>query len=106
MYISKNEGANFWLHILTNLQKQGVEDILITSVDGLSGFPQAINSIFPNTEVQFCILHQIRNSLRYVASKNQKEFMQDLKLVYKALSKEIAEVELDKLKKNGVLCIL
>jgi transposase-like protein len=97
LYLSENEGANFWLQVLTDLSNRGVEDILIASVDGLSGFPEAINSIFPQTEVQLCIVHQIRNSLKYVASKNQKEFMRDLKRVYRAISKEAAELELDKL---------
>jgi len=100
LYLSENEGANFWLQILTDLHNRGVEDILIASVDGLSGFPEAINSIFPQTEVQLCIVHQIRNSLKYVASKNQKEFMRDLKRVYKAVSKEAAELELDKLEEK------
>lgn len=77
-----------------------MEDILIASVDGLKGFPEAINAIFPKTEVQLCIVHQIRNSLRYVASKNQKEFMKDLKLVYQAVSKDAAELELDKLEEK------
>lgn len=97
LYLSENEGANFWLQVLTDLSNRGVEDILIASVDGLSGFPEAINSIFPQTEIQLCIVHQIRNSLKYVASKNQKEFMRDLKRVYRAISKEAAELELDKL---------
>ena len=100
LYLSENEGANFWLQVLTDLSNRGVEDILIASVDGLSGFPEAINSIFPQTEVQLCIVHQIRNSLRYVASKNQKEFMQDLKRVYQAISKEAAEIELDRLEEK------
>jgi len=97
LYIGESEGANFWLGVLTKLQNRGVEDILIASVDGLNGFPEAIKSIFPKTEVQLCIVHQIRNSLKYVASKDQKEFMKDLKLVYQATSKEIAEDELLKL---------
>jgi transposase-like protein len=100
LYLSENEGANFWLQVLTDLSNRGVEDILIASVDGLSGFPKAINTIFPQTEVQLCIVHQIRNSLKYVASKNQKEFMCDLKRVYRAVSKEAAEVELDKLEEK------
>ena len=100
LYLSESEGANFWLQVLTDLNNRGVEDILIASVDGLKGFPEAINAIFPQTEVQLCIVHQIRNSLRYVASKNQKEFMKDLKLVYKAISKEAAEVELDRLEEK------
>jgi transposase-like protein len=91
LYLSENEGANFWLQVLTDLNNRGVEDILIASIDGLKGFPEAINAIFPNTEIQLCIVHQIRNSIRYVASKNQKEFMKDLKLIYQAISKESAE---------------
>jgi transposase-like protein len=100
LYLSENEGANFWLQVLTDLNNRGVEDILIASVDGLKGFPEAINAIFPKTEVQLCVVHQIRNSIRYVASKNQKEFLKDLKLVYGALSKEAAETELDKLEEK------
>jgi transposase-like protein len=95
LYLSENEGANFWLQVLTDLNNRGIQDILIASVDGLKGFPEAIKAIFPKTEVQLCIVHQIRNSIRYVASKNQKEFMKDLKLIYRAVSKEAAEVELD-----------
>lgn len=95
LYISENEGANFWLQVLTDLSNRGVVDILIACVDGLKGFPEAIESIFPDTEVQLCIVHQIRNSLRYVGSKNQKEFMADLKRVYKASNKDFAAVELD-----------
>ena len=97
LYIGESEGANFWLGVLTKLQNRGVKDILIASVDGLNGFPEAIKSIFPKTEVQLCIVHQIRNSLKYVSSQDQKEFMKDLKLVYQATSKEIAEDELLKL---------
>lgn len=97
LYLSQSEGANFWLSVLTDLQNRGIEDILIASVDGLTGFPEAINSIFPETEVQLCIIHQIRNSMKYVASKNQKAFMADLKPVYKALTKEAAEIALDEL---------
>ena len=97
LYIGESEGANFWLGVLTKLQNRGIKDILIASVDGLNGFPEAIKSIFPKTEVQLCIVHQIRNSLKYVASGDQKEFMKDLKPVYQAISKDIAEVELLKL---------
>jgi putative transposase len=95
LYISENEGANFWLQVLTDLSNRGVNDILIACVDGLKGFPEAIETIFPSTEVQLCIVHQIRNSLKYVGSKNQKEFMVDLKRVYKASTKDLAESELD-----------
>lgn len=97
LYLSESEGANFWLSVLTDLQNRGVEDILIASVDGLTGFPEAIESIFPQTEVQLCIVHQIRNSLRYVASKNHKAFMLDLKCVYRAASLSEAEMALDDL---------
>ncbi len=100
LYLSENESANFWLSVLTDLQARGVEDILIASVDGLKGFPEAINTIFPKTEVQLCIVHQIRNSLRYVVSKDQKEFAKDLKLIYQAPTKEIAEEELLKLEEK------
>lgn len=94
MYLSESEGANFWLSVLTDLQNRGVKDVLIACIDNLKGFAEAIVSIFPGTEVQSCIVHQIRNSLKYVASKNQKEFMADLKLVYQADTKEYAEEKL------------
>lgn len=97
LYLSESEGANFWLSVLTDLNNRGIEDILIASVDGLRGFPEAIKTIYPKTEVQLCIVHQIRNSLKYVASKDQKEFIKDLKLVYQATNKDIAEEELLKL---------
>ena len=76
-----------------------IQDILITSVDGLTGFPDAIQAIYPKTEVQLCIVHQIRNSLRYVGSKHHKAFMVDLKRVYQAMNKEAAESALDELEK-------
>ena len=88
------------LSVLTDLQARGVENILIASVDGLQGFPEAINAIFPKTEVQLCIVHQIRNSIKYVASKDQKEFTKDLKLIYQAPTKEIAQEELLKLEEK------
>jgi transposase-like protein len=96
-YVAESEGANFWLGVLNDLKERGVQDVLIACVDGLTGFPEAIKGVFPRTEVQLCIVHQIRNSLRYVASKNQKEFMYDLKTVYQAPSKDIAEHNLLKL---------
>jgi transposase-like protein len=97
MYLSESEGANFWLQVLTDLNNRGVQDILIAFTDNLKGFSEAILSVFPKTEIQTCTVHQIRNSLKYVASKDQKKFMADLKLVYRADTKEIAEIELDKL---------
>lgn len=108
MYVSENEGANFWLSVLTDLNHRGVQDILIASIDNLKGFEEAILTVFPKTEIQSCIVHQIRNSIRFVASKEQKEFMADLKPVYKALNKEAAELNLDALeekwgKKYGIV---
>ena len=91
IWITDNEGAKFWLNIVTELKNRGVEDILIASVDGLKGFSEAINSVFPQTVVQRCIIHQIRYSMKYVGSKYQKEFMADLKKVYKAPTKDAAE---------------
>ncbi len=94
LYVSESEGANFWLQVLTDLNNRGVKDVLIASIDNLTGFSEAIQSIYPQTEVQSCLVHQIRNSLKYVASKDQKEFMKDLKKVYRANSKDLAETEL------------
>lgn len=99
-YVAESEGANFWLGVLNDLKQRGVQDILIACVDGLTGFPEAIKGVFPRTEVQLCIVHQIRNSLKYVASKNQKEFMNDLKAVYQAPSKDTAEYNLLKLEEQ------
>ena len=97
MYISKSEGANFWLEVLSDLQNKGVRDILICCVDGLKGFPDAIQSVFPDTSVQLCIVHQIHSSIKHVGSKHQKEFLWNLKTVYGAVSKETAETQLDAL---------
>ena len=97
LYLSEHEGAHHWLTVLTDLHNRGVKDILIACVDGLKGFPEAIESIYPKTEIQHCIIHQIRNSLKYVASKNQKAFMADLKCVYKATTLNAAETALDEL---------
>jgi len=100
LYLNESEGAKFWLQVLTDLQNRGVEDILIASIDGLKGFPEAINSVFPNTEIQLCIVHQIRNSLKYVGSQYHKQFANELKKVYQAFTKEEAEIELDKLEEK------
>ncbi|SHM24963.1 Transposase (or an inactivated derivative) [Salegentibacter salegens] len=91
MYISESEGANFWLQVLTQLNNRGLKDILIACTDNLTGFSEAIHSVYPKTDIQLCIVHQIRNSMKYVASKDQKDFMKDLKLVYKADTKDQAE---------------
>lgn len=81
LYLSESEDANFWLSVLSDLQNRGVEDILIACVDRLAGLPEAINSIYPQTEVQLCVIHQIRNTIKYVASKHHKAFMTDMKPV-------------------------
>ena len=96
-HTNETEGAGFWLGVLSDLQNRGVNDILIACIDNLKGFAEAISTVFPSTEVQSCIVHQIRNSLKYVASKDQKEFMNNLKPVYRALSKTLAAQELEKL---------
>ncbi len=97
MYVSQSEGANFWLGVLTDLQNRGVKDILIACIDNLNGFPEAVSTVFPKVEIQTCIVHQIRNSLKYVASKDQKAFIKDLKPVYQADTLELAELRLEEL---------
>jgi len=100
MYVSQSEGANFWLGVITDLKQRGVEDILIASIDNLKGFDEAIRTIYPYTEIQTCVVHQIRNSIKYVASKDQKAFMADLKPVYRADNEAQALTELDSLKEK------
>lgn len=95
LYQGEHESASFWLQVLNDLSQRGVQDILIASIDNLKGFAEAIESIFPKTEVQLCVIHQIRNSLKYIPWKNQREFMKDLKQVYKANTIEIAQHNLD-----------
>lgn len=99
-YACESEGAHFWLGVLNDLKARGVEDILIACIDGLKGFPEAIAAAFPQTEIQLCVVHQIRNSLKHVASKNQKAFMVDLKTVYQAETKDLAEYNLLKLEEK------
>ncbi|MFV0529060.1 MAG: IS256 family transposase [Lachnospiraceae bacterium] len=96
MYVGENESAKFWLSIMNGLKNRGVKDILIACVDGLTGFPQAIEAVFPKTEVQHCIIHQIRNSTRFVSYKDIKALMTDLKRVYAAATEEIAYSELER----------
>lgn len=95
MYVGENESAKFWLSILNGLKNRGVKDILIACIDGLTGFPQAISAVFPDTEIQHCIIHQIRNSTKFVSYKDIKALMADLKRVYTAASEEVALMELD-----------
>jgi len=96
-YSCESEGAHFWLGVLNDLKARGLEDILIACIDGLKGFPEAILASFPKTEIQLCIVHQIRNSLKHVGSVNQKEFMKDLKTVYQAETLDKAEYNLEAL---------
>jgi putative transposase len=96
MWIGENESAKFWLSVLNDLKNRGVQDILITCVDNLTGFTQAISACYPKTEIQKCIIHQIRNSTRYVSYKDLKKVTADLKPIYKAVSEEMALVELDR----------
>lgn len=97
LYINETEGAKFWLQVLSDLQNRGVKDILIASIDNLKGFAEAIESIYPQTEVQLCVVHQIRNSTKYVAYKDLRPVMACLKTVYAASTKEQAETALDEL---------
>ena len=99
-YIGEAESSKFWMQVFTDLQNRGVDDILIGCFDGLKGMPEAISSIFPKTEIQLCIVHQIRNSIKYVGSLDQKEFAKDLKSIYKATSEEIGRESLRELDKK------
>ena len=96
MYIGENESAKFWLTVLNNLKNRGVEDMLIVSVDGLTGFPDAIEAVYPKAEIQKCIIHQIRNTTRFVSYKDIKPLMADLKRVYAAVDEPAALAELER----------
>ena len=96
MWLSENEGAKFWLNVLTELQNRGVKDILIACVDGLKGFPDAINTAFPDTQIQLCIVHMVRNSIKYVPWKDYKPVTADLKLIYQAVTEEEALLALER----------
>jgi putative transposase len=100
MYISQSEGAKFWLSVLTDLQQRGVKDILIACIDSLGGFEEAIGSIYPKTEVQSCIVHQVRNTIKYVSYKDCKAVMADVKLIYQAVNKELAEEHINALEEK------
>lgn len=96
MWISENEGARFWLGILTELRNRGLEQMLIACVDGLSGFPEAIEAVYPQAKIQLCIIHQVRNSLRYVSWKDYKAVTAGLKMIYKSATESEAARELDR----------
>jgi putative transposase len=105
MYVAESEGAKFWLAVLTDLKNRGVEDILIACVDGLKGFPEAIEAVFPHTEIQTCVIHpggepQIRHTLRYIAEKDKKAFLYDLKQIYQAVNQEEGYYNLLALEEN------
>lgn len=102
IWVGETESASFWLGVCNELKSRGVSDILIACKDGLTGFSEAINTVFPQTEIQFCVIHQIRNSLKYVSYKDQKAIMADLKTIYQALTLEEAEMTFSPLKKSGV----
>ena len=91
LWVGEAEGAKFWLSVLTELKNRGVEDILITAIDGLKGFPEAIESVFPRAQIQLCIVHMVRGSLRYVAWKERKTVARDLRTIYQAPTVEAAE---------------
>jgi putative transposase len=96
LWTAQNEGAKFWMSILTELQNRGVNDIFLACVDGLKGFPEAIEAVFPQTDVQLCIVHMVRNSLNYVSWKNRKEVARDLKAIYRSATLRKAENQLEK----------
>jgi len=100
LYIGENESSKYWLTVLNELKNRGVKDLLICSTDGLPGFKEAIRAVFPKCEIQRCIIHQIRNTFKYLDSKNAKEFMNDLKTIYKAVNEEAAMENLIKMKEK------
>lgn len=97
IWVGEQEGAKFWLSVCNDLKNRGVRDILIACMDGLKGLPDAIKAVFPNVNIQSCIIHQIRNSIKYIASKDSKAFMKDLKSVYRATSEQVAIDSLESL---------
>ena len=94
LWIADNEGAKFWLSVMTELNNRGFKDIFIACVDGLKGFPEAIEAVFPQKKVQLCIVHMIRNSLKYVSFKHRKQVTADLKEIYRAATEEQASLNL------------
>lgn len=100
IWVDETEGAKFWLSICNDLKNRGVKKILIACMDGLKGLPQVIKTVFPTVDIQTCIVHQIRNSIKYIASKDKKAFMKDLKEVYKAPTEDLALAQLDNLKEK------
>lgn len=99
-YLSENEGAKFWLGVLTDLKNRGVEDIFVACMDGLSGFTEAVRAVFPKTRVQLCIVHMVRNSIKYVSYKDLKAVCHDLKQIYSAVNEEEALAALEDFGRN------
>ena len=100
VWVGESEGAKFWLRVCTELQQRGVKDILISCMDGLKGLPEAIKTVFPQTDVQLCVVHMIRNSLKFIPNKHYKEFLSDLKKVYQADTEMAAREALELLKEK------
>jgi len=100
LWLSENESSKFWLGVLNDIHARGVKDILIACVDGLKGFPAAINAVFPQTDIQLCIVHMVRNSLKYVGYKERKEVATDLKMIYQSITEEEALLALDQFKQK------
>ena len=100
MWVGKSESSSFWMGVLTDLKARGVQDILITCTDNLNGFTDTIRTVFPQSSTQICVVHQIRNSCKYVVYKDKKEFTADMKNIYNAPNKEVAAAELDNLEKK------
>ncbi len=98
VWIGENEGSKFWMGVLNDLKHRGVKDILIACIDGLKGFPEAIRTIFPETEIQECIIHQIRNTTKFIPYKHKKSFCKDLKTIYTAITEEVALEALEEVK--------
>jgi len=96
MWLGKNESSSFWMSVLTDLKARGVEDILVTVTDNLNGFTETIKAIFPQSITQICVVHQIRNSCRYVVWKEMKEFTSDMKDIYRAVNREHAQAALER----------
>jgi putative transposase len=95
IWIAQSEGAKFWLGVITELKNRGIKDIFIACVDGLKGFPEAIESVFPDTQIQLCIVHMVRNSVKYVNWKDRKPICADLKTIYTSATEQQAEIALE-----------
>jgi putative transposase len=100
LWVGESEGAKFWLKVCSELSNRGVKDVLIACIDGLKGLPDAIRSVFPDVKIQLCVIHMIRNSIKFIPTKHSKEFVADLKTIYGATTKELAELNLERLREK------